>query len=204
MFNPTHVCSNHEAQFPFPLPARQMKDRAQVSYTDPSGTSQPPCLCFFQCPSFFSYFCKLWLLLQVLHRMQCWSTMPMFFLIYKHFSSILQGQHVQYSWLSLPKLCLCLGLLKCGQYPCQQSPFAGTIHHHLSKPQPMSIQAHLCHHHHPAQWSQRKPSTDNINSNQSRICLLITQGPTSSFLPNSSHPSPHRILCSHQSTSNTP
>lgn len=37
MFNPTRACSNHEAPLPFPLPAWQMKDRAQVSASDPSG-----------------------------------------------------------------------------------------------------------------------------------------------------------------------
>lgn len=81
MFNPTHVCSDHKAPLAFLLPARQMKDRAQVLASDPSGAPRPLCLCFFQRSSFFSCLCKLWLLLQMLHRIQCWSIVPMALLI---------------------------------------------------------------------------------------------------------------------------
>lgn len=47
MFNLTHVCSNHEAPLAFLLPARQMKDRAQVLAADPLRSSLTPVLVLF-------------------------------------------------------------------------------------------------------------------------------------------------------------
>ena len=210
MFKPIHVCGDHEAPLAFPLPAWQMKG---MKADEGSGFSRRPLR-----SNLAPVFVFLPVSILLLSPLQAAAPPPdaaqdpnsgppyprlfSFPPCYEFFSLSCKDSVLSTAGCSHPS-CLCLGLHRCcttaanvhvSRTPLQEHG----VHHCRSKPQPASIQDHLCYQHDPPWQFQRRPSTDQTNTNDSRTCPLIKHGPESSFLPNSSHASPCRTLPSQE------